>query len=271
MLKTILPTAEILKKHIECFILYSGESTSRFRYVAFPHYETGISFFKGANIQRHSFKIDITENKNAKCKIEILGKYTRPITIEYRGKLQEISIIFKPLGINRFFRENYLSIAPDFSQELTNKVWNKFVESLSCVESDMQNLECFLLSQYRDNNELSKLEDALTMISVLNNEKSISKISLELGYNLKTFQRHFIKNMGCTPIQYRRICRFRNSIDDKLRGIELKTLTDITYENGYFDQSYFIKEFKKLTNHNPKEFFKVANKIDGDKIIWEII
>lgn len=271
MLKTIFPASEILKKHIECFILYSSESTSRFRYLAFPHYNTGISFFKGANIQRHPYKIDITESKDAKCKIEILGKYNCPVLIEYTGKLKEISIIFKPLGVNRFFRENYLSIAPNFSQELTNKVWNKFGDSLSCVENDIQNLECFLLSQFIDNKELSKLEDALTLISTLTDEKSISEISLELSYNLKTFQRHFIKNMSCTPIHYRRICRFRNSIDDKLSSIELKNLTDITYDNGYFDQSYFSKEFKKLTNHNPKNFFKVANKIDGDKIIWELI
>jgi YesN/AraC family two-component response regulator len=55
-----------------------------------------------------------------------------------------------------------------------------------------------------------------------------------------------------------------------LNSAEWKNLTDITYEVGYYDQSYLIKEFRKITNHNPKDFFKSTSKVDGDKIIWEI-
>lgn len=50
-----------------------------------------------------------------------------------------------------------------------------------------------------------------------------------------------------------------------------KNLTNIGYEEGYYDQSYLIKEFKKITKHNPKDFFKSTSKVDGDKIIWEIL
>lgn len=76
--------------------------------------------------------------------------------------------------------------------------------------------------------------------------------------------------MGCSPVEYRRIYRFRSSLTKKLNSAEWKNLTDITYEVGYYDQSYLIKEFRKITNHNPKDFFKSTSKVDGDKIIWEI-
>jgi YesN/AraC family two-component response regulator len=76
--------------------------------------------------------------------------------------------------------------------------------------------------------------------------------------------------MGCSPVEYRRICRFRSSLTNKLNSSQVKNLTEITYEEGYYDQSYFIKEFRKITNHNPKDFFKSTSKVDGDKIIWEI-
>ena len=71
-------------------------------------------------------------------------------------------------------------------------------------------------------------------------------------------------------MEYRRIYRFRNSLTNKLNTSQLKNLTEITYEEGYYDQSYLIKEFRKITNHNPKDFFKSLSKVDGDKIIWEI-
>ncbi len=190
--------------------------------------------------------------------------------IEYTGKLQEISIVFKPLGLNRFFREDYQAIAPGFSQELLNGVWNKFGENLFLREDDLLNLESFLLSQLIENHAFTQLEDSLLILDNVTDESSISEIAQRLGYNLKTFQRHFKKHIGCSPIEYRRICRFRNTLATKLDSSELKTLTDITYEGGYFDQSYFIKEFRKLTNRNPKDFFNVVSKVDGDKIVWEI-
>ncbi len=270
MLKTIIPSSPILKKHIECFYIYTSESTSTFRYLAFPHYNKGLSFFKGATIHRKYPRVEISENKQEEVKIEILGKYTCPLLIEYKGKLQEISIIFKPLGLNYFFRENYQSMAPLFSQELVNEIWRRFGENLRFEEDELHILESFLIFQFVENPELIPLEKSLSILSNLNDETSITEIALKLGYNLKTFQRHFKKHLGSSPVEYRRIYRFRNSIASKLDDYQLKTLTDITYEGGYYDQSYFIKEFRKLTNHNPKDFFKVTNKVDGDKLVWEI-
>jgi AraC-like DNA-binding protein len=202
--------------------------------------------------------------------IEILGKYTTPVLLEYKGQLREISIVFKPLGLNRFFLDNYNSIAPDFSQELRNDLWRQFGESLFSDNDDISKIESFLLSQFWDNQELSSIENSLTLLENSNEQISISDIAIKVGLNLKTFQRHFQKHMGCRPVEYRRICRFRSSLTNKLNNTHLKNLTDITYEEGYCDQSYLIKEFRKITNHNPKDFFKSASKVDGDKIIWEI-
>ena len=190
--------------------------------------------------------------------------------MEYTGKVQEISIIFKPLGFNRFFKESYQSLAPKFSQVLHVNIWNEFIDNYDFEESNLLKLESFLLSQFKDDENMIPLEKAISILSDKNDDTSINEIALSIGYNLKTFQRHFKKHFGCTPIEYRRICRFRNSLSSKLNNLQLKSLTDITYEGGYFDQSYFIKEFKKLTNNNPKEFFKVVKKVDGDKLIWEI-
>jgi AraC-like DNA-binding protein len=270
VIKTILPASPVLKRYIECFYLYSGEANSNFRYWAFPHYNTGLSFINGASVRRRRFCVEISESSEQGVKIEILGKYTCPVMIEYTGKVQEISIVFKPAGVNRFFRENFQSLAPDFSQELVNDTWTNFGEVLFSRQDDLHLLESFLLSQFSDNAYYMPLEASLLILDDVDDESSISELALRLGYNIKTFQRYFKKHMGCSPVEYRRICRFRKSMETKLSDPQLKTLPDITYEGGYSDQSYFIKEFRKLTNHNPKDFFKVAGKIDGDKLVWEI-
>ena len=270
MIKTIAPSSPILKKYIECFYLYEGKANSTFKYVAFPHFNTGLSFFKGASVHRQNWSIQISENTDVGVHIEILGKYTTPVLLEYKGQLREISIVFKPAGLNRFFKDNYLSLAPNFSQKLKNDVWSQFGESLFSIDDDISIIESFLLSQFWDNQEVSNIENSLTLLENSNEQISISDIAIKVGLNLKTFQRHFQKHMGCSPVDYRRICRFRSSLTNKLNNTQLKNLTEITYEEGYYDQSYLIKEFRKITNHNPKDFFKSASKVDGDKIIWEI-
>ena len=270
MIKTIAPSSPILKKYIECFYIYEGKPNTTFKYVAFPHFNTGLSFFKGASVHRQNWSLQISENTNLTVHIEVLGKYTTPILVEYKGQLREISIVFKPAGLNRFFKDNYQSLAPNFSQELTNDVWIQFGKSLFSDNDDISKIETFLLSQLWDNQELLNIENSLQYLENNNMQISIADVASKVGLNLKTFQRHFQKHMGCSPVEYRRICRFRSSLTNKLNSSQWKNLTELTYEEGFYDQSYLIKEFRKITNHNPKDFFKSTSKMDGDKIIWEI-
>jgi AraC-like DNA-binding protein len=270
VIKTIAPSSPILKKYIECFYIYEGKSNAGFSYVAFPHFNTGLSFFKGALVQRQNWSLQISENTKVGVHIEILGKYMTPVFLEYKRVMREISIVFKPLGLNRFIKDNYLSIAPNFSQELRNEVWSKFGEILFSGDDEIDKLESFLLSQFYDTQALSIIENSLALLENYNEQISISSIANKVGLNLKTFQRHFQKHIGCSPVEYRRIFRFRSSLTNKLNSSQWKNLTEITYEEGYYDQSYLIKEFRKITNHNPKDFFKSVSKVDGDKIIWEI-
>lgn len=271
MIKTYVPESPFLQNYIECFYVFNCESPIQFRYLAFPHYNCGLSFFKGVEIQRNHFQINIVESSDLKVQIELLGKYINPLMIHYSGKIQEISIVFKPLGINRFLRKNYNSIAPNFSQEYINIDWQLFGEQLFTIENKIKILEEFLLCEFKEENEIRNLEASLTLLENLDENYSMTEIAEKLEYNLKTFQRHFTKHIGCSPIDYRRIFRFRNALESKLNAKELKSLTDITFENNYFDQSHFIKEFKRLTNHNPKKFFKSVSQLDGEKIVWEIL
>lgn len=271
MIKTYIPQSPILQKYIECFYVFNAQSPNQLSYLAFPHYNNGLSFFKGVEIIRKEFQIDIVESSNSKVQIELLGKYLNPLLIKYSGRIQEISIVFKPLGINRFIRQNYHTIASNFSQEFQNSRWQIFGEKLFTSENSINSLEEFLLSEFNEMEEITKLEQTLSLFENVEVNYSITEIALTAGYNVKTFQRHFTKHMGCSPLDYRGIIKFRKAIVSKLYNKELKSLTDITFENNYFDQSHFIREFKRLTNHSPKNFFKVVSQVHGEKIVWEIL
>ncbi|RZK48765.1 MAG: AraC family transcriptional regulator [Pedobacter sp.] len=54
-----------------------------------------------------------------------------------------------------------------------------------------------------------------------------------------------------TAKKFASIVRF-NSILDNIN--ETKTLTEICYENNFFDQAHFIKDFKQFTGDTPENF-----------------
>ncbi len=201
----------------------------------------------------------------------MLGKYTRPVFVSCEGLIDEVAIVFKPLGGNRFIREDFVQAAPEYSQAYNNALWLKAADALFRSDDRIKFLEEFLISVLIENEQFSKMEKALAMFETNEADHSVVDVADKLDVNLKTFQRNFRKLMACSPSDYKRIARFRNALRSKFQSGEIKSLTSITYEQNYTDQSYFIKEFRKLTNQNPKAFFKEASLVDGDKIIWEIL
>jgi AraC-like DNA-binding protein len=73
--------------------------------------------------------------------------------------------------------------------------------------------------------------------------------------NYKKVERLFMKYVGMSPKSYIRIIRFNACINlSKIN--KTYSLTELALDNGFFDQSHLIREFKKITSLTPKQFFK---------------
>jgi len=83
----------------------------------------------------------------------------------------------------------------------------------------------------------------------------LSEILSKLNLNERTFQRLFKKYVGVTASQYRRICQFQVSFS-QLRSNEFNKLTDVAYDNGFADQSHFIRSFREFTQTTPNDYLK---------------
>lgn len=81
----------------------------------------------------------------------------------------------------------------------------------------------------------------------------IKDIVEKTGYTERYLDKVFKDEIGLTPKTYSKIVRFQNTI----RHINLDndiTLTAIINEHGYYDQSQFIHEFKKLSGQSPLKY-----------------
>lgn len=271
MLKFIAPESTVLQRYVEGFYFYRCDAGNVQRHIAFPHTNTGLSFFSGVSVARQDHSLYLQHCAQNGYHIEVLGKYTQPVMVHCEGAIDEVSIVFKPLGINRFLREDFAQIAPVVSQGYDNPVWLATAKRLYENHNRVACLEEFLLSAIIEKEEFAKMEQALAFFESTEQDYSVAAVAAMLGMNLKTFQRSFTKLLACSPVDFKRIAKFRNSLRSKFQSKEIKSLTDITYEANYSDQSYFIREFRKLTQQNPKQFFREARLVDGEKIVWEIL
>jgi len=86
----------------------------------------------------------------------------------------------------------------------------------------------------------------------------VGSLSDELALSHRQFERKFKEFSGFTPKLYSRLARFEAALGEYGSG---KSLTDIAYECGYYDQSHFISDFREFSGYNPKIYF--SGKAEG--------
>jgi AraC-like DNA-binding protein len=83
----------------------------------------------------------------------------------------------------------------------------------------------------------------------------LAELLKELNLNERTFQRMFKKYVGVTPTQYRRICQFQLSFG-QLKSKQFNKISDVAFNNGFADQSHFIRSFKEFTQTTPNDYLR---------------
>lgn len=127
-------------------------------------------------------------------------------------------------------------------------------EKLAIATTDKQRIkivEYFLLSQLKDIHTDKLIVEAVKLIYQSNGTIRIKELNKKLLISQSPFEKRFRKVVGTTPKKFASIVRF-NTVLDHLK--HTKSLTEICYENHFFDQAHFIKDFKQFTGTTPENF-----------------
>jgi AraC-like DNA-binding protein len=261
------PKHEVLSKYIEgYYFIAPGKTHKPLHYWTFPNNFFIVSVSKDIEIEMKETKFVIKPSKRQNIMANYVARYTAPIEILCKGAVNEITIYFKPLGINHFVDDPQIL----FKQK-SAKDFNPFPDFLSTMKQifeeqdrslQREQLEQYWLSKI-NSNELDLMESILADVET---DLKIDDIAQRRNFSRQYLNKIFTKNIGKPAAEYRKIHRFRKTV---IKQREAKNLTELSYDSLFYDQSHLVKDFKQLTHVNPNHFFKKVDTQQGN--LWLFI
>jgi len=253
---TIEPPPQ-LAPYVRCFWVYEGEASETAPFVhrsyadglaemvfhykgtfdqVFEDGRTQASFKAGVHAQSSQFSRFLIERA-----FGIFGVYLYPYAIpelfrmpatDLTGQMPDLGTIFGFAG-----------------RELEERVM------LSRTNEERANIVSeFLLERLnKTRGEIPLIFSSISHIIETKGLVNIGSLSDRYFSSARNFERRFKEFAGLSPKLFSRIVRFQSTI--KEYGRQGRSLTDIAYDFGYYDQSHFIREFREFSGYSPKEFF----------------
>ena len=250
------PKNKLLQKYMEGYYFITEDKTCNpISYFTFPNNFCILSVNQNAKVELKEQSYFVSSSEAENIIADIVVRYTEPIGVVYENAVDEITIYFKPLGINHFidnsaiFRQSSItSFIPfaDFEEQM------RLIYNQSDRAIQIELLENYWLSKFEIKN-LTLMEQIMIDVEA---DLKMEDIALKYKISRKHLNSLFLKHIGKPPSEYRKIYRFRNSL---LEYKKSRNLTRLSHRNLFYDQSHFIKDFKALTHVNPSKFFKTVD------------
>lgn len=244
--------SDILKPYIERFVISEMDVGSVYKVLPITGVVMGFQF-KGKLYQLiNGDKIELSQSG-------VTGLNDTYKTFKSSSEIGTVLVYFKDGGAPIFFREPIHELFQN-SVSLDNFILRSelllFEEQLCEAATHVDKIrivEQFLLSRMKANKPDIMVVKALQLIYQSKGLIRISKLSNQLNISQSPLEKRFRKVVGASPKKFASIVRFNSIIRNSLSS---PSLTAIGYDAGFYDQSHFIKEFKKFTGDTPDEFFK---------------
>ncbi|SHI64885.1 AraC-type DNA-binding protein [Mesonia phycicola] len=268
---TYKPSAELLPYIAYYYFHQSNDEAYQKSFTYYPHYKNALTSYKDVDykILKDSFA-QISSEANKTLTTIYSKMYDDIGKVNLKGVFSKIGVVFQPLGIQHFIKHNYNEVFPE-NVNITNcfgEAYNEVLLEVFSISSN--NKKASFLNQFFQNQFVGLKEDriidAATLIIKYEGLITVSKVASQLTIHRKTLLRLFKRHLDCSVEGYKNLVRFRFALD-KIQQEKNVNLTEISTAR-YYDQSDFIRQFKKLTNLPPKKFMVAVSKLGNEDTYW---
>lgn len=245
----IIPS-ERLRSYVRHFVVSESEAESNYKVLPSTGLVLGFQY---------SGRLAIVKDKKylPLATAGITGIRDRFAVFKNTADTHTILVVFTETGLAAFASTPAHEL---FNQSLSldhifdrNKI-SETEEKLAFAKTDRHRIglvEKFLLSHLRNVQADGLITEAVKRIYHTKGTVKIKELTTALFISQSPFEKRFRKLVGTTPKKFASIVRF-NAVLNTLGGA--KSLTDICYENNFFDQAHFIRDFKQYTGETPERY-----------------
>ena len=178
---------------------------------------------------------------------------------------------FNPQGVYRFFRMRLNEIKNQIHplKDILGTVAKHLEEQISNIESvegKVALLQEFLLKQFRLQEEDPVFEYCVARIISSKGKISIGELEKKTGYSSRWLHMKFMDKIGISPKNLSTVIRFKQYYNAVANNSERSFMQNDFYDL-YYDQSHFMKEFKRFTGQSYSGFEDKTN--DFGKLFYK--
>ena len=191
----------------------------------------------------------------------IYGQGTAPCINSMRENTFVCGFEFFPSALKYLFGID-ASLLTNSLVELEYLIGRRINDQLlnACNTKSVVNLLCSLLAQLLAGRPFDVfVDESIRLIMTETAEVTSATLPSRFNISKRQFQRRFKEHIGVCPETYIRIIKFQKSVR-LLKNQNYQKISDISYDLGYADQSYFNREFKFFSGYTPTEFLKTIAK-----------
>jgi len=190
----------------------------------------------------------------------ILGQITQPFYIKPTGRVDTFAVRFYPYGFANVVQADIHTLSNTetplnvlFGEEASAQLAYQ-MKAAEDTEARIGVVEAFLLNRLSDNKTVDTI--VRTTIETMLETKGRGTIATLLKNDLsrrRKLEREFRQKIGLSPKQLGKVIRLQAALNMILNR-QSESLTDVAYQNEYYDQAHFIRDFKEFTGTTPKKF-----------------
>jgi len=188
----------------------------------------------------------------------IVSRMSRYMDVRDHGRFGFISVCFLPGAAAHFFPVAMHEVS-DTMIDLRDLWKNNAAEMEGRVSCAMDNHKRVAIIQEYLTRQLERLkkpdktvEHWLWQVNYFKGQLPVEDLSRKVNISQRQLGRRFNQTVGLSPKEFSRVTRFIHSLKH-LKKYPTRSLTEIAYESGYYDQAHFIHDYKNYAGVTPGE------------------
>lgn len=265
------PHSKALQAYIAYYYFHKKEKGAAINFIFYPHTRNGLTIYKGSNSET-SYNTAITRpDKNTDYKLMYSGVTNQSISVTIHPPFDKVGVAFRPLGINNFISAPLSTLVkPNHDFDYYYPAIKPTLDELYDVEAipaKVTLLDKFFLDRFQEFHEL-RLIKAVSALTNSETKFTVQNLADYTNTSRKTLLRLFKSHLNCSVKDFLHIVQFRKAITLYQTARKKPSLGSVALQTDYYDQSDFIKHFKKITGFNPKKFFNGVEHLGSEDTFW---